>query len=332
MSLFLPWLAPLLAGLTTAAMAHPGGVASLELQVRETGIEGRFTHPPANEAIPSSPVEDFQIGTDTGPCAGTVVERRVTEGLVETRLRWTCPDVPRALRVEDRSRPTGSAEHITFLRVSSDTQRAVQQGIVGASAPRVRFELQSSPPWIGVAADYVRIGVEHLVGGLDHVLFVISLLLPGISIRSALAVVTAFTLAHSVTLGASSLNLLSSIPSRPVEVAIALSIAAIAVRNHTTPNPNPGKVSLVVVAVFGLVHGLGFAGALSEIGLPDDRRLLALGFFNLGLELAQVAVVAIAWPVVRAARARPIGRALIQAANLSILATALAWAVQRMME
>lgn len=144
------------------------------------------------------------------------------------------------------------------------------------------------------AAAYLALGVEHILLGWDHLLFVIGLILLVPGRKRLIGVATAFTLAHSVTLGLAALGFVG-VPSRPVEILIAASIVLLALEIIRI---RQGKTSLVierpylVVLVIGLVHGLGFAGALSDIGLPQGTELLALLMFNLGVELGQIMVIA----------------------------------------
>ena len=135
--------------------------------------------------------------------------------------------------------------------------------------------------------------------GLDHVLFVAGLALLSPRLGPLLAQVTAFTLAHTLTLVLASYGVVS-LPSRVVEPLIALSIAYVGVENVLSPRLRASR--LVLVFAFGLLHGLGFAGVLSEMGLPDRHRLIALLAFNVGVELGQLAVIALV-----GGSARPLG-------------------------
>lgn len=141
----------------------------------------------------------------------------------------------------------------------------------------------------GVLLTYLKLGFTHIVPkGLDHILFVLGLFLLSVRWRSLLYQVTAFTVAHSVTL-ALSMQGVVSLPERVVETVIALSICWVAVENIATSALKPWRVTLVFT--FGLLHGLGFAGVLSELGMPEGRFMAALLSFNLGVELGQGAVV-----------------------------------------
>jgi hypothetical protein len=144
-----------------------------------------------------------------------------------------------------------------------------------------------------IARAYGLLGEEHILGGIDHLLFVLGLLfLVGLRRRLVLTI-TAFTVAHSLTLALSALDLLTLRPP-PVEAVIALSIMLVAAEAlHDKPTVSRRWPALVAL-IFGLVHGLGFAGALKEIGLPENHLTVALLTFNLGVEFGQLMVVALA--------------------------------------
>jgi hypothetical protein len=155
-----------------------------------------------------------------------------------------------------------------------------------------------------VARAYIVLGVEHILSGIDHLAFVLSLLfLVGFN-RRLLLTITAFTLAHSLTLALSALGWLSLRPP-PVEATIALSIMLVA-SEALSDRPNLSRRWPALVAfLFGLVHGLGFAGALQEIGLPQGHLLVALLSFNVGVEIGQLLVVGGAFALWRALRHWP---------------------------
>ena len=137
---------------------------------------------------------------------------------------------------------------------------------------------------------YLKVGFIHIIPeGLDHILFVLGLFLLAAKVRPLLIQVTCFTLAHTLTLGLSIYGVIS-LPSSIVEPLIALSIAFVAIENVFTSKVRPWRP--VLVFFFGLLHGLGFAGVLGEIGLPRDEFLFALIFFNVGVEVGQLAVIA----------------------------------------
>lgn len=158
--------------------------------------------------------------------------------------------------------------------------------------------------WRQVAGTYTGLGVEHILFGIDHLLFVLALLIIVPNLRKMVFMITAFTVAHSLTLAAATLGYVH-MPQAPVEAVIALSILFVALEIVHWKQGREGitrKKPWVVAFLFGLLHGFGFAGALTEIGLPEHAIPLALLFFNLGVELGQlafVAVVLLAWSILR---------------------------------
>jgi hypothetical protein len=156
-----------------------------------------------------------------------------------------------------------------------------------------------SGSWQATAKRYFKLGLEHIIGGIDHLLFVAGLLLLVTGKRKLLLTITAFTVAHSITLALSVFGWLE-LPSEPVEAIIALSIVFLAVENVYVRRGRTGLTSRfpwIVSFAFGLIHGLGFAGALGELGLPQAEVPSALLFFNLGVEAGQLLFVA-GWFVV----------------------------------
>ena len=155
-----------------------------------------------------------------------------------------------------------------------------------------------------IASAYLLLGVEHILSGYDHLLFVIGLLfLVGFQ-RRLVSTITAFTLAHSLTLASAAMGWLT-LRSPPVEACIALSILLVASEALHNRDTLARRWPALLAFVFGLVHGLGFAGALQDIGLPQQHLMVALLTFNLGVEAGQLLTVAAAWLLVRALRHRP---------------------------
>ncbi|MGD9501237.1 MAG: HupE/UreJ family protein [Methyloceanibacter sp.] len=153
------------------------------------------------------------------------------------------------------------------------------------------FTVAAAPTWIDVARTYFLLGVEHILLGIDHLLFVLALLLLIRNPWMLVKVITAFTVAHSITLAVAALEL-TQIPQAPVEAVIALSImfvAAEVIRERKTSLA--ATAPWIVAFAFGLLHGLGFGGALKEIGLPQSDVPLALLSFNLGVEAGQLLFV-----------------------------------------
>jgi len=157
----------------------------------------------------------------------------------------------------------------------------------------------------GVAAPaYLLLGIEHLLFGFDHILFVVGLMFLVSGIWPLIKTVTAFTLAHSITLALSTLGVVR-LSQQPVEVLIALSILFLAVelaRGARADTSTAVRAPWIVAFAFGLLHGFGFAGALADIGLPKDAAAIALLLFNVGVEIGQLAIVAVVLALVWALR------------------------------
>ncbi|MEE1612890.1 HupE/UreJ family protein [Microvirga sp. CF3016] len=154
-----------------------------------------------------------------------------------------------------------------------------------------------------VAGTYLTLGIEHILTGIDHLLFVLALLLLTKGTWRLMKTVTAFTVAHSITLGLATLGTVH-VPSRPVEAVIALSIVFVAAEIVQAQRGRAGlaaQMPWIVAFIFGLLHGFGFAGALSEVGLPEGYIPVALLFFNLGVEAGQLLFVAAVLAVVAGA-------------------------------
>ncbi len=192
-------------------------------------------------------------------------------------------------------------QHRGLLKViAKDTTRT---GILSPEQPSQRLELVKSPPLLQQFFTFVKEGTWHIWIGFDHILFLITLLLPAVLERKAhtwvvvsdfktalgnvLKIVTAFTVAHSITLSLASLGVIE-LPSRWVESAIALSVV-LAALNNLYPVIR-GKLWMVAFG-FGLIHGFGFASVLADLGLPGGALLLSLVGFNVGVELGQLAIV-----------------------------------------
>jgi hydrogenase/urease accessory protein HupE len=155
------------------------------------------------------------------------------------------------------------------------------------------FTVAAAPTWMDTARTYFLLGVEHILLGIDHLLFVLALLLLVRNTWMLVKVITAFTVAHSITLAVAALGW-AQIPQAPIEAVIALSImfvAAETVRQKRNESDLASKAPWIIAFAFGLLHGFGFGGALKEIGLPQSDVPLALLTFNLGVEVGQLLFV-----------------------------------------
>jgi hydrogenase/urease accessory protein HupE len=179
-----------------------------------------------------------------------------------------------------------------------------------------------------IARAYVTLGVEHILGGFDHLMFVLALLFLVSFNRRLVLTISAFTLAHSLTLGLSALGLLT-LRSPPVEATIALSIMLVAGEALHKRQTLSRRWPALVAFLFGLVHGLGFAGALADIGLPQNHLFVALLTFNVGVELGQLLVVGVSYVVYRLLVLHPKAIVARKPALYAIGSIAAYWSVGR---
>ena len=219
------------------------------------------------------------------------------------------------------------------LAVHSAGGEKLEAAQIGGVSPPVSAADVAEPerPRRGtVFRTYLWLGIEHILAGYDHLLFLLGLLVACRRLRSAVAVVSCFTLGHSVTLALAALEIVT-VPSRVIEPLIALSIVYVGVENLLRRDEPRGR--WLITLGFGLVHGFGFAGVLREIGFggAGNGIVWPLAAFNLGVELGQLAVAAVALPVLVALRRRPaLARFEVPAASAVVVALGLFWLVQRL--
>jgi len=272
--------------LLAAAPAPAHMLAPSLLAVRETGsgrLEVEWRTPilgtPGAELHPVLPPGCVPAGD---PTLGRIEAASV--------MRWTVECSPAGV-VGRRFAVAGVVENRAdvLLRIELADGRRFRT-VLGADRPAFVVPDRERP--LDVFASYLRLGVEHILTGFDHLLFVLGLCLLVRGRRELLWTLTSFTLGHSVTLSLAALDVVR-VPQAPAEAAIAATIFALA-RELARP---AGAATLLsrspwaMAAVFGLLHGLGFAGALAEIGLPQGDIPLALFSFNVGIELGQIAFV-----------------------------------------
>ncbi|MEE8469583.1 MAG: HupE/UreJ family protein [Planctomycetota bacterium] len=194
----------------------------------------------------------------------------------------------------------GQTIHIDGLRstmtdVLVRVERLDGTTLVGRIEPsQPSLFLTATPSLWALAGTYFALGVEHILGGIDHLLFVLALLMLVKGRRRLITTITAFTVAHSITLAAATLGWVD-VPGAPVEAVIALSIVFVAAEIVHGLRGREGLTARspwIVALVFGLLHGLGFAGALHEVGLPEHAIPVALFLFNVGVEAGQLLFVA----------------------------------------
>jgi hydrogenase/urease accessory protein HupE len=245
---------------------------------------------------------------------------------VRFRVRAALDAPPGIIEVSARLFPYDS-NHQTFLNVyEGDALNA--QAILGAEQTRHEYFVGTREGVWAVVRKFVPAGVRHILIGPDHLLFLIGLLLLGGSVRTLLLVVTGFTLAHSITLSLAVLGVVTP-PGRLVEPLIALSIVYVGVDNLLARDGRDLRVW--IAAVFGLIHGFGFASVLREMGLPSGSIGWSLFSFNLGVELGQLAVVVVVAAALTALQAKSevASRRVAVAGSIVVIIAGAFWFIER---
>lgn len=303
--------------LVAGGASHAHDIASIELRIQEES-PGQYSFGWVTKGGDNHVLNDLAIVWPEHCEASGTTLRCAAEGL------------------QGRLRVDGIGASTAIVAVHLATPAEERTYSLTASQPEARIELANTlrhNAWDGsvrAARTYFVLGIEHILAGADHLLFVISLLmLVGFCTQLAVAV-TAFTVAHSLTLAASTLGVLA-VPSAPVEACIALSIVLVCAEAIGRRNTWIRQAPYLTAFLFGLLHGLGFAGALAEIGLSRMYFYTALGSFNLGVEVGQLMVIGACWIVARSAT----GQAWSQKARVWILSafgsTAAFWTMKRIL-
>ncbi|SIR67044.1 HupE / UreJ protein [Janthinobacterium sp. TND4EL3] len=292
-------------------------------------------------AIAAYALQRLQVAGDEGACTLEAAEQlidRHTDGAYNVlRFRADCPGAaPANLTIGYTLFADLDPQHKGLLKI--DSGGATQTAIFDPDSPRQTISL-AAPDRLAQFGAYVQHGIWHIWIGYDHILFLLSLLLPAVllpglreqqqglqaAFHDVLKVVTAFTLAHSITLSLASLSVVS-LPSRWVESAIAASVI-LAALNNLLPLFR-GKRPVAAFA-FGLIHGFGFASVLRDLGLPQSSLLASLLGFNVGVELGQLAIVAAFLPLAWLLRKTWLYRQVLTVGSLAIALVACVWLVER---
>lgn len=321
------WLAGLVCAAALACAAGPAPAHEVRpayLEVRETAPDAyivAWKQPVSGEQRlvlrPEFPATCTRAGDATLEAAGaSVVER----------WRMRCPGGLRGQKV----RIAGLERTLTSVYVSVTARDGKQTDtLVSPASPEAPLGGAAAPALLR----YVRLGVEHILGGVDHLAFVAGLVLLAAGVRGLLLALTAFTLAHSLTLAASALGLFG-LPGKPVEACIALSILLVGYESVRLSRGQHGLAAQkpwLIAFAFGLLHGFGFAGALADIGLPDKARIAALLLFNVGVEIGQLIVVALLLAGLWAAREGGLDRGRVRlAAGYALGIFGAYWLIERL--
>jgi hypothetical protein len=281
------------------------------------------------------------VGTQTctigfGPVQ---VDERVDGSYLWLPINATCGGVLERLSIDYRILEAEDPSHRGLLTL--DAHGASQTAVLGGASQVRSFELHHPSPWAAFI-EYLNAGTWHILRGIDHLLFLLSLLLPAVLLRrenrweavpiaapaftNIVKVVTAFTLAHSITLSLAAFDVIR-LPGRLTESVIAASII-VAALNNVFPRITEGRWRIAFA--FGLLHGFGFASVLAEMGLPKGARLISLVAFNLGVETGQLAVVLAVMPLAYLLRSTTFyRRGMMPWGSSAIAGLALVWFLER---
>jgi len=358
-------LALVLVALSSPADAHPAPFSYLDFRINRDGLDGGLV------------IHDYDVAHDLGidppealrdPAVADKYREQLTR-LMHSRMTiaidgrrvepaWdqleTLPERqsirlafrikgarPSSLRVTAAVFPYDPV-HQTFINVYEDGALR-HQAILDASRPTADYYAGSWQGAAAVLAIFIPSGVEHILIGPDHVLFLVGLLLLGGTLWRLTTIVTAFTLGHSLTLSLAALDIASP-PASLVEPLIALSIVFVGADNllvqrdasasggrDAATKKGPRDIRLWIAGVFGLVHGFGFASVLKELGLPATALGWSLFAFNFGVEIGQLVIVAIVALALRAiSTANPrLSRQLVMGGSVIVMAAGAYWFVER---
>jgi len=340
-----------LAGITPAA-AHPAPFSYLDLRVSPTRLEAALVvhvldlaHELSIE--PAERLLDPAVAQEHEGAIGRLIARRLgltADGRALT-AGWANLEVladRQAVRLTARiplERAVGvlalegvlfpyDPQHRTFINVYEGD--ALTQAMSDRSRARVEYFTGTRQGRVAVVSKFVSAGIHHILVGPDHLLFLVGLLLLGGSLKRLALIVTGFTAAHSVTLSLAALGILTP-PASLVEPFIALSIVYVGADNLLKRDGR--DVRAWIAFGFGFIHGFGFAGVLREMGLPPQALGWSLFSFNVGVEIGQLAVVAVVATAFAAVRSRSeqLGQRLAFAASIGVIAAGAFWFVERTM-
>ncbi len=337
--------------LTTPASAHPVPFSYLDLEVRDDAVTGRIrVHlvdlaPALGVADPRELLRPEVQAAHRERIKRYLASRIAIEHSGFARAEWgpiAVVDQNEALQLELRiaGRPEGALtldadlfpadpDHQTFVNVYEHGEFR-QQFIFSAESEPQTFYRGTTAGAFAVMRTFVPSGIRHIAIGPDHILFLIGLLLLGGGWRKLVAIVTAFTVGHSVTLSLAALDILNP-PAWLIEPAIALSIVVVGADNLLQSKEKGLDLRAWVALVFGLVHGFGFAYVLKEFGLPQEALGWSLFSFNVGVELGQLAIVLVVASALALVRRRwpRANNAIVVGGSAVVIAAGAYWFVER---
>ena len=349
----------LVAAASLPAGAHPAPFSFLDLLIDDSGVHGSLivhdldaAHDlgiePADQLLDTAVAERYraQLQDLLGPRLHLAADgsRRLPQWTgIEVvperfglKLSFTLGDRPGRIDIDAVMFPYDPI-HQTFVNIYEDSALH-QQSILTADAPSMRFFAGTTQGRWSAIRTFVASGIEHILIGPDHVLFLIGLLLPGGTLRRLALIVTSFTIGHSITLSLAALDIVSP-PGRIIEPLIALTIVVVGTDNlFVLPSAAGGAgagrpardARPLFAGFFGLIHGFGFASVLSDLGLPHGSLLVSLVSFNVGVEIGQLAVVVLFVPLAHAFRQSSAYQLIVvRIGSLAVIVVALLWLAER---
>lgn len=301
-------------GLVAPLHAHDPGLSTAQVTVRADGIvvattfsaaDLRLLHPPS----PATP--EWIAGLFELRVAGIALAPRTTASHplpadeLQFELTFPRPEAGGAAELRARRLEELPLGHRQFVTVTAGSGTVLAERLLFVREPTVTFTLAAPNAAPVVAGDapttfaaFLKLGVEHIWKGFDHLLFLFGLLVVCARFNSIVAIISCFTLAHSITLALATMNVVN-LPSRFVEPMIAASIVFVGVENLVRRGAEP-KGRWALTFFFGLIHGFGFASVLRELGVGQGGRglLMPLFTFNLGVEVGQIAIAAVVLPII----------------------------------
>ena len=342
----------------TTAGAHPAPFSYLDLRLNASGVTGTLVvhdldaahdlkitqadslldpavaskHRDALVALLSPRIT---IEFDGRPVAVTWGAIDVVPERQSVRLAFTIADAPPGHTAINAYIFPYDPIHQTFINLYEDGELTLQ-AILDASRQRIEYYAGTTQGRLAVIRTFVRSGIEHIMIGPDHVLFLIGLLLLGGTLAKLALIVTAFTIGHSITLSLAALDLLSP-PAYFIEPLIALTIVVVGADNLLVlrASPDHGRsatdIRTWLAAVFGLIHGFGFAYVLKEFGLPQAALGWSLFAFNVGVEIGQLLIVIVVAGALILLRGRSAGaaRSVATFGSIAVVAAGVYWFIER---
>ena len=342
------------ASLLRAAQAHPVPFSYLDLRINDGQIEGTLVahivdlahdlnvEPPEllldartaesrREEISQIVKSRLVLIADGRPVDLVLlsVEPRPDRQALSLELKLNTGGKPNVLRIRCALFPY-QPEHQTFLNVYEEGS-LVHQDIFSLDHQTIVYYTGGRQSWISVVEKFIPAGIYHIFTGPDHVLFIIGLLLMGGTLLRLLSIVTAFTLAHSITLSLAALSVVNP-PARLIEPAIALSIVYVGIDNLMVGKTGR-DVRPWIAFFFGFVHGFGFAGVLKEFGLPREALGWSLFSFNFGVEIGQACIVIVVASLLAVLRKRnpALSRRVMIVGSVCVIAAGAFWFIQRVL-